>query len=146
MNKAMEWAAKLSGREYGEEVSGAESKQAKEDGVVIVFGASDDLLEFRGVIDDEDGAWEGTKVKLTNKPSLFNEEENAETLEFNRMQIAGMRTITAVWCPKNEAGKVWASWEIKTDIPHVPFDIMEDGEIFCRGLVFEAKWLTSESA
>jgi hypothetical protein len=139
-----EWAGLLTGREYCEELTHPEEKAAKEDGIVIVFGASDDLLEFRGAIDDEVFAWRGTKVRLTPKPGVLDEDSNSETLEYNRMQIAGMRTISAIWCPKNEKGEVWASWEIKTDIPHETFDIMEDGERYCRGLVFDAKWLTME--
>lgn len=142
---AKEWAERLNGREYRDEMNGFEEKQAHDDGVIIVFGASDDLIEFRGVINDEDGAWEGTTVKLTNKPSLFNEDENEETLEFNRMQIASMRTVQAIWCPKGEDGKVWASWEIRSQIPHETFDIMEGGELYCRGIVFDAKWLTEEA-
>jgi hypothetical protein len=47
-----------------------------------------------------------------------------------------MKTVQAVWCPRDENGKIWASWKIQTDIPHETFDIMEDGELFCRGVVF----------
>ena len=141
-----EWAEKLNGREYGEELEDQnEAKQAKIDGVVIVFGASDDLLEFRGAIDDEVDAWEGVKVKLTPAPGVLNVERNAEKLDFNRMQIAGMRTLTAVWGPKGADGKAWASWEVTTDIPHETFNIMEDGEIYGRGIVFDVKHLTAEA-
>ena len=141
-----EWAERLNGREYGEELEDQnEAKQAKDDGVVIVFGASDDLLAFRGAIDDVVGAWEGVKVKLTPAPGVLNEEANAEKLDWNRMQIAGMRTLKAVWGPVGKDGKAWASWQIKTEIPHETFDIMEDGELYCRGLVFAASWLTAEA-
>ena len=40
--------------------------------------------------------------------------------------------ITAVWCDP-ESG---ASWSYKTDIPHETFNIYEDGELFCIGIVF----------
>lgn len=139
-----EWAERLNGREYGWDLTADEAKQAKLDGVVISYGDSDDLLEFRGAIDDEVGAWKGTKVKLTNEPRILNEELNTKELHFNQMQIAGMRTMTDVWCPKGEDGKVWASWNVTTDIPHETFDIMEEGEIFGRGIVFDVKHLTSE--
>ena len=52
----------LHGREYRDEISDFEIKQAKECGLVVIFGASDDLLEFRGASSDELGAWEGIKA------------------------------------------------------------------------------------
>jgi len=87
-----EWAEKLNGREYGQE---NDCDQLKSDGVIIAYGASDDLLEFRGALDDEVGAYDGTTVKLTITDSgevkVFNEDENQETAEFNRIQIACMK-------------------------------------------------------
>ena len=43
-----EWAEKLNGREIGDEVTSAEAKQMVSEGVIVAFGASDDLLEFVG--------------------------------------------------------------------------------------------------
>ena len=43
-----EFANRLNGREYGQELTPAEAQRAKEAGIVVVFGASDDLMEFRG--------------------------------------------------------------------------------------------------
>lgn len=144
---AKEWAERLNGREYRDEMNGFEEKQAHDDGVIIVFGASDDLIEFRGVINDEGYAWDGVTVSLTNKPSLFKEDENQETLEFNRMQIANMNKVQAIWCPTGQDGRVWASWHIVLhgSLQGHPFDIMEDGELFCRGIVFDSKQLTQEA-
>ena len=140
---AKEWAEKLNGREYREELSDEESDQAKKDCVVIAFGYSDDNLEFRGAINEEVSAWNGTTVKLTNKPSVFDPDENKETSEFNSMQISAMKKVNAIWCPRNENNKIWSSWLIEAlEIPHETFDIMEYGELFCRGIVFESKHLT----
>ena len=52
-----EWAEKLNGREYCEELTREEEAQLKAEGYVAAFGASDDLLEFRGAIHNEAGAW-----------------------------------------------------------------------------------------
>jgi hypothetical protein len=137
-----EWAEKLNGREYAVETTQEEEKQMKEDGVIAAFGASDDLLEFRGVLDDEFGVYEGGTALLyrDNKTvGLFIEEDNEESAEFNRKQIAKMLKVKAIWCPKDEDNEVYASWEIETAIPHDHFDIMEDGEIYCRGIVFRAE-------
>lgn len=46
-----EFANTLNGRDYGRSMfSKEEIKIAKENGFVIVTGASDDLMEFQGVI------------------------------------------------------------------------------------------------
>jgi hypothetical protein len=47
-----------------------------------------------------------------------------------------MQKIKAIWAPKDDNEKVFASWLIETEIPHENFNIMEDGELFCRGVVF----------
>jgi hypothetical protein len=40
----------LDGREYGEEMTHEELELSKANGLVIVFGCSDDLMEFKGAI------------------------------------------------------------------------------------------------
>ena len=59
-----ELAAQLNGCEYRSEVSRELEVNTKADGIVIVFGASDDLMEFRGAIHDETGAWAGATVRV----------------------------------------------------------------------------------
>ena len=128
-----EWAEKLTGREYGEELINKENEEAKADGVIIVFGASDDLIEFRGAIYDEGSAYEGVTVKITPELSIFSEERNADTFEYNSKEIALFKEVTAEWSPK----ELETSWLIKSDIPHETFDIME-GTLYCRGIVFHS--------
>ena len=54
-----EFAARLNGRTYRNEVSTAEAKEAKAAGLVVVYGYSDDNVELAGAIDDEIGANDG---------------------------------------------------------------------------------------
>jgi hypothetical protein len=42
----------------------------------------------------------------------------------------GEKYIDAVWCEGEY------SWTYKTNIPHATFDIWEDGEKYCKGIVF----------
>jgi len=65
-----QWAEKLTGREIGEELTTDEEKQAKRDGILIVFGASDDLCEFRGVIHDEADCYDGGTIPIHSKGPL----------------------------------------------------------------------------
>jgi hypothetical protein len=130
-----EWAEKLTGIEYPADELDDLNKEMATDGIIIAYGASDDLLEFRGVIYDEVGAWEGTEAIISSRGKgtafIFDEEENNDSKEFSRKEIKQMQKIKAVWNPKD----IDASWKIETEIPHETFDIMEDGELFCRGVL-----------
>lgn len=106
-----EFAERLNGREYGNELTRIEEAEAKARGFVVVFGYSDDNAEFRGAIDDEVGCFDGGRVY-----------EN------------GDKYIDAVWCDSCEGNY---DWTYKTNIPHATFDIYDYGGKYCRGIVFE---------
>ena len=90
IHTAKSFAALLNGRQYLDELTKDEEAIAKDNNLVICFGQSDDLLEFRGAIDDELNAYNGAEVYI------------------------------------NKAEGVKGS----------PFDIMEDDDLYCRGIVF----------
>lgn len=125
-----EWAERLNWREYREEMTTEEEKQAEADGMVIVFGASDDLIEFRGVIRNELGALDGGIYKMTAAKDVVPVNEHSANM--NR----ALPDVRAIWSPTSGGMSSWASWEIQSAIPHETFDIMEDGELYCRGIVF----------
>ena len=103
-----EFADKLNGREYRKEMTLTEEQQAKELGFVVLFGSSDDLAEFRGAYDDEIDCFDGGRV--FEKNGYY---------------------INAVWCEGEY------EWIYNTNIPHATFDVFEDGEKYCKGIVFE---------
>ena len=111
MEKTMsifDFANKLNGRAYLDEMTKEEELLAKELGFVVLFGYSDDNAEFRGAYDDEVGCFGGGRVYQDG--DLF---------------------IDACWCSDG------ADWGYVTNIPRATFDIMQDGEVYCRGIVFE---------
>ena len=127
-----ELAAKLNGREYTQEMTKEEEAEANRNGLVVIFGASDDLIEFRGAIHDEEGAYDGTTVLIDPfglLPGIVERDDELEDL-FRRRKTA--QAIEAV-----RAHDGVTSWAYKTDIPHALFDIMEDGEVYCRGIVID---------
>jgi hypothetical protein len=126
---AQELAALLNGREYIHEVTDDECNAAFDAGLVIVFGASDDLAEFRGKIDDEVGCYDGGTIYLTSAGLLTNPCSDSRCPYFEKAKESAA-TIEAVF---DEEGYTWI---YKTDIPHATFDIMEEGEKYCRGMVF----------
>lgn len=105
-----EFAAKLDGRQYGNEMSNEEEKLAKEQNFLVVFGASDDLAELRGAIDDECGFFNGGELKLEN---------------------GHCPPIKAVWCPRDRE----CAWAYETELPHAEFRVMENAEVYCYGIV-----------
>lgn len=127
---AEQLAAALDGREYRNEITKEEEWAAKENGLVIVFGASDDLMEFRGAIYGEIDCYEGGAAHFTSAGLLVNECENDHCPHFTRLEKAAT-IVRAKWSAEPEY-----SWTYETAIPHASFDIMEDGEKYCRGIVF----------
>jgi len=128
-------AALLNGRQMGDEIDTTEEKQAKAAGLVVVFGYSDDNVELRGAIEDEIGAYDGTTFRITPKgvaPTWGdNEEKNREdAMAYFEARNAPGADIEAVW------GSDGYSWTYKTTLPHATFEILEDEEKFCRGIVF----------
>lgn len=130
-----ELAARLNGREYGIEMSRAEEKEAEAAGLVVVYGASDDLMEFLGAIDDELGAYEGTICRVDAEGLLptwervcdEHDEAGAENY-FKRKPFT--KEIKAIW------DRDGYSWIYETDIPHATFEINDEGGKYCRGIVF----------
>lgn len=127
-----EIAKALDGMEYGARIPNEITTKAKENGIVIVYGASDDLMEFEGAITDEVGVYEGGTAYI-NKAGLQNNENyssNCEDCPHLKRSLDECKTIEAIW------GEGEYSWSYKTEIPHAEFDITEDGEKYCRGIVF----------
>ena len=110
-------------------------KLAKNAGLVVAYGFSDDLLEFDGAIYDEFGCYDGGTA-LIDADGLLPEFESASEDEeacrryFERKPKA--RAIEAIW----DGNADGYAWTLKTDIPHEVFAIMEDGAGFSRGIVF----------
>lgn len=117
---AKDLATKLNGREYLNEITPKEEKEAEANGLVVVFGYSDDNVEFAGAIDDEVGAFEGKTVCVDRKNGVV---PVGEGVPFN--------LIKAIW---HDTGGM--CWSFETSIPHETFNIYEDGELFCVGIVF----------
>lgn len=122
-----EFAAILNNREYDNpQFTKEEIKVAKDNGFVIVYGASDDLMEFEGAICDEGGCFDGGEVWF-DKYGVVDEPEPTV-----------YKCIEAVWCDSDvvDENENMITWSYKTDIPHETFMIYEYGEPYCRGIVF----------
>ena len=120
----------LTGREYTKEINNRIIDRIHGTGLVVVFGASDDLMEFRGAIYDEVGCYNGGKAYLNGNGLIENHCDDEDCPYFADQKKQAM-IIEALWCAEPNI-----SWTYKTDIPHSIFKIWEDKEVFCRGIVF----------
>lgn len=118
------FAARLNGQQYGAEISRDEERLAKDNGLVVVFGYSDDCMELRGAIDDELGCFDGGVFRLSQRGIWPVSDGCTEPLDGG--------WIKAVWCDS----AVGAAWSYQTPVPHAEFNIYEGDEIFCIGIVF----------
>lgn len=135
MNKE-EIAEALDGVEYpvSKEVDLFEA--AKKNRLVIVFGASDDLIEFRGAIYDEAYVWDGGEVKVDKKGLLAPLPETLQLDEVEEMaklikRYETAHIIKALWAKEGDY-----SWTYETDIPHATFEVVENASPYCRGIIF----------
>lgn len=123
------------------EITPAEEKLAKANGWLVVFGASDDLMELRGAIYDEVGACDGGTALVTRAGQLLQEPDVDETATIEKFGFLGQLEakkkdcieIKAHWCPDGED----LSWKMTASVPCETFDVMEDGEVYCRGVVVQ---------
>lgn len=115
-----EWAERLDGSEYPAYTTKDEKSQADMDGIVIVLGYSDDLIEFDGAISEELGVGDGDTVFVDGDAG------SVQTLAGDPK-----RSIRVRFAPGD--GRTWA---YETQIPHETFRVMEGEEIYCEGLVF----------
>lgn len=120
-----------------------EEQEAKRSGLVVVYGYSDDLIELRGAIEEEVGLYDGGTIRLCSAGLVpewpsdgYREVEDA--VEYFRRHEMPHVNIEAKW---DHDGY---SWWLNTTIPHATFDILDDGEKYCRGIVFLASSLDGQ--
>ena len=133
---ARDFALVLENVKMGGELTLNQEAYCKQCGLVVVFGASDDLAEFRGAINDEAGMDE---IRLTESGKIMSEESIdalQSLLDDGTIKKAPpTRIITHTF--GNEGHR------FATDIPHAEFSVFEDGEPFGKGIVFHISDLKS---
>ncbi len=134
---ALELAKSLTGRKYDHEITSDEAHEAAQHGLVVVYGYSDDNVEFAGAIDDEVGCYDGGTILLTKDGILDTPDCGRDDCPYFEIAKRAAKVIDAKW--NDEGGPCWS---FKTDIPHETFEIFDDGELFCVGIVFSMEALS----
>lgn len=128
--KLKEWAGLLEGRNYREEITLTEAEELKKDGIVVIFGASDDLCELNGAITDEIDCWDKTKYVYVKEKEVFLKidyySENDELIEIN------LKDRPFIDIKFGEDG-----WKYKIpEIQQAEFNILDEGKQYCKGILF----------
>lgn len=100
--------------------------------IVLMYGQSDDLCEFRGAFNDEAGAGE---IYFSGKEFIKPCEDNCKYYQ-NALRHAPK--VGLIWLPDVKPDRPIPSlcWRIKTDIEHEKIYIYEDGEPFSEAILF----------
>lgn len=128
---AKELATQIDGRQYLSELTKEEEREAAKSNLVVVYGRSDDLMDFAGAIDDEVDCYDGGTAYITENGVLAPPDCGEGECPYYKLALNATKAITAVW---NDGSG--ASWTYKTDIPHETFKVLDDGELYCVGIVF----------
>ncbi|EPX76752.1 hypothetical protein [Salipiger mucosus] len=125
-------AQRLHGMEYRDERPYEDVfKEMKDAGLVAVTGASDDLVEFYGAIRDERDIGE---TLLADGAILESSCPEGEDCPYFRKFAKSAIVLEARFGEMAEPDA--PTWTFTIPVEHETFDVMEEGEIFSRGIVF----------
>lgn len=131
-----EFANMLNGMEYtGMTLTCEQRDIAVDNGFVVVSGASDDLIEFEGAITDETGVFNGGTVHIQVPYECDGQIIGGGVVAGNNGQ-KNVMTILVKWCEERAENGELIPWTYETSVPHETFNIYENGELYCKGIVF----------
>ena len=126
-----EVAEKLNGVQYGEEgkvLTLEYCKELRREGIVVVRGYSDDLVEFDGAISDELGVYDHY---INHKGLIQNDCDRDNCPYFAKILKEAKYYVKPLWCEVEDY-----AWAYDTNIVHATFVVMEGEDKYCRGIVF----------
>lgn len=113
------WAAELNNRNERSVVPAALGAVK---GLVVVYAASDDLVEVEGAMTQEIGAYDGVKLTVSKAQGFYETTAGEPDIEFR-------------WCDDNSGDSV-CPWSVICNLPHRKFDILDDeGYVSSVGIV-----------
>ncbi len=102
----------------------------KANGLVAVFGASDDLMEFRGAVNEVKSLMLQRRHGIFHQSWAFTERLRRRSLSSFRTKHKEISRPCARWDVDG------FSWKYETAIPHAKFIVKEDDSYYCEGIVF----------
>lgn len=140
MSKAEDFAKRLNGRQYREEITHEEEKEARVNNLLVLFGSSDDILVLRGTILDEVGAYGGTSIKVSKDGMYYltKNDREREQESYNFLSDRGYKIILPETFDVKIMWSTDVNWLIESNAEkQATFKIFEEDRLFGIGMVIE---------
>lgn len=128
-NVLKKWATVLNNREYREELTGEEQIKMREEGVVCIFGASDDLCELRGAFSDEIDCYGGGKFCYVSEADRFVENTYYERNPDELIQV----DLDNRFYLEISSDKGYWTYGLPDEVEFEEFRVMEDEKLYAIG-------------
>lgn len=102
--------------------------------LLVVLGCSDDLMEFRGIINDEVDCFNGGEVHFSKDGFILENAGDRYIENFEELKKTAVNTIEAIWCDEQIKN---VAWTYHSDIPHSLFAVYEDDGVYCLGIIIK---------
>lgn len=134
-NVLKKWATILNNREYREELSHEEEREMGKEGVVCIFGASDDLCELRGAFSDEIDCYGGGKFCYVSEADRFVENTYYERNPDELIQV----DLDNRFYLEISSDKGYWTYGLPDEVEFEEFRVMEDEELYAIGKLILVK-------
>jgi len=136
-------AANLDGMEYPFDLPKDLREKVKAAGLVVVYGTSDDIMEFDGAFRGEFGCY-GGGTALIDCDGLLSEWADANDTPEDAAEW--IRRKAAAWAIKAVFSDGDYTFTYRTDIPHSEFEVVEGDDKYCLGIIFSLADLVTKQA
>lgn len=103
----------------------------------VFFNKDKSNIETINDLDGEVGCYESGTILLTKSGVLLTPDCGQDDCPYFEIAKRNAKKLVAKW---NDSGS--PCWSFETDIPHETFEIFDDGELFCTGIVFSMEDLS----
>ena len=133
MTPASKLAKDLNGREYPLRLSEDELTFAQANKLVIVRGHSDDVGVLEGAISDE--FYDKTRIARVGVPTSACD-EGSDCPYFQKHLETLPNWIDLSYCQNGWDTAFAHGWDFRANFPASRFEILEDGELFQKAMIF----------
>lgn len=143
-------AQKLNGVQYNHESKLIKPllQEIKEAALLVIYGASDDLVEFGGVWWDEAGAFDGSVLRFNSDGLIQSEGDFVEELSNSLQEIEDeenilvkMQNYCDLWTNASWVKVIipddGSNFAYETNLPFATFEVLDEDRLYCVGLVVE---------
>lgn len=131
--KANELAAQLHGIELGD-IPGDAIEGARRGGLVMVYSPSADTIAFYGALRGQVNMFEDGTVYFDIEGPLPDVDDVPEV---DRLAYYARKGLAHMISAEHERDGF--TWTLSTIVPHSRFMVLNNGERYCRGIVFDIK-------